>query len=276
MTLSCGRVRKHISRGLTPIIERELKLLNLSVLKLEGQDEHVLQTSDREYAVVLIRGRCSVVVDRGPTVALGPREDPFEHPPHAIFATRDQELAFRADGDALVALGSAPAQKRLANAVVTPGMVKTAQRGAQNWTRTVRTVCWSDNTEGNLLLAGETCTSSGNWSTMPPHRHQYDIPGHEVPYEEIYFFQFSRPSGFGLAWQFDDEGELDQAFSLMEGDALYMDGGYHPIACAPGSTLYHLSLMAGPRRMSKASVHRDFQFLLDRAGIENQYNPDLK
>src|SRR5690625_6238904 len=89
-------------------------------------------------------------------------------------------------------------------------------RGVDNWERTVRFVCWSDNTEGNMLMAGETCTPSGNWSTMPPHRHQYDILDKEVAYEEAYLFQFSKPQGFGLIWKFDEE--KDQAYSIRDGD----------------------------------------------------------
>ena len=60
--------------------------------------------------------------------------------------------------------------------MITPTDVKSGMRGADNWRREVRMVCWSDNTRGEMLLAGETCTPSGNWSTVPPHRHQYDVP----------------------------------------------------------------------------------------------------
>ena len=88
---------------------------------------------------------------------------------------------------------------------------------------------------------------------------------------EVYFFQFSKPQGFGLAWQFDDEGAMDQAFSLRTNDALYMSAGYHPTACGPGATLYHLTFMAGPHRMSKSRVHDDFRFLLDKNSMENPY-----
>ncbi len=135
----------------------------------------------------------------------------------------------------------------------------------------MRLVCWSDNTQGNQLIAGETLTPSGNWSTIPPHRHQYEIPGAEIPYEEAYFFQFSKPQGYGLIWQFDDEGEMDQAFSLRSNDLAYMGGGYHPTACGPGADLYHLTFIAGPHRKSMSNVHPDFRFLLDENNLENPY-----
>jgi 5-deoxy-glucuronate isomerase len=274
--LSCGRARKPVGSGLTSIVGDELAMLRFSTLRLSPGDEFELTTGEREYAVVLIHGDAELGIGGGERFRLGPRANPFEDPPYAVFATREQSLSFRASAEVLFGLGSAPAAKLMKNTVITPELVKSGDRGAVNWSRHVRMVCWSDNTEGNLLIAGETCTPSGNWSTVPPHRHQHDIPGEEVPYEEIYFFQFSRPQGFGLTWQFDDEGKMDQAFSLRAGDALYMSGGYHPVACGPGSTLYHLSLMAGPYRMSRASVHKDYRYLLEESNLENQYRPEIK
>jgi 5-deoxy-glucuronate isomerase len=136
----------------------------------------------------------------------------------------------------------------------------------------VRLVCWADNTVGEQLLIGETVTPSGNWSTIPPHRHArfIDSPnGHlEVPYHEIYFYQFSHPAGFGLSRQFDDDGS-DQSYALRTNDALYIDGGYHPVVCAPGGDMYQLTVMAGPYRESTASVHPGFLHLLE----ENGKNP---
>jgi 5-deoxy-glucuronate isomerase len=204
---------------------------------------------------------------------LGPRSDPFQDLPFALLVSREETVHFRACSESLFGVGSSPAANKLANAVVTPDQVAVETRGADNWAREVRKVCWSDNTAGNLLLASETCTPAGNWSTMPPHRHQEDEAGAEAAYEEIYFFQFSQPHGFGLTWQFDDAGEMDQAFSLKTNDVLYHNQGYHPVVGSPGATLYHLSFMAGPRRLSQARIHPAFRGLLQERGLENPFRP---
>jgi 5-deoxy-glucuronate isomerase len=193
-----------------------------------------------------------------------------------IAVTREQSVLLEALRPTLVGAGSTPAGTEKPNTIITPDLVKTRTRGVDNWTRHARMVCWSDNTEGNLLIAGETCTPSGNWSTMPPHRHQYNVSGEEFTCEEVYFFQFSRAQGFGLTWQFDDDGEMDQAFSLRANDAVHMGRGYHPVACGPGSTLHRLSLMAGPRRMSKARVHPEDRYLLEEKDMENQFTPEAR
>ncbi len=270
---SCGRIRKKLGAGWTAITHGQLASLEMAVLHLEAGEEFALDTGDREHAAVLIRGECEVATDSGLVATLGPRSDPFQDSPFALFVTREEQVRFRARCRSLFGIGSSPAAKKMANTVVTPAEVEVAIRGTDNWAREVRMICWSHNTTGNLLLAGETCTQAGNWSTMPPHRHQVDDEGEEAAYEEIYFFQFSDPQGFGLTWQFDDEGEMDQAFSLKNDDALYHNQGYHPVVASPGAALYHLSFMAGPRRIAQARIHPAFRRLLQDRGLENPFRP---
>jgi 5-deoxy-glucuronate isomerase len=270
---SCGRIRKTIRTGWNQIIDGELDNMDMGVLQLAPGETYSLQTQDREYAIVLIQGECQAELPGAQTAWLGPRADPFRDMPHGIFISREETVGFLARAESLLGIASSPAQQKLANSIITPDRVDAGIRGADNWTREVRKICWSDNTQGNLLLASETITPSGNWSTVPPHRHQYDVPGEEAQYEEIYFFRFSHPHGYGLTWQFDDEGGMDQAFSLKTNDAVYHNVGYHPVVCSPGTTLYQLTFMAGPRRISKARIHLDYQYILDEKAMENQYTP---
>lgn len=73
-------------------------------------------------------------------------------------------------------------------------------------------------------------------------------------------------------WQFDDEGEMDQAFSIKNNDVIYIDKGYHPAACGPGAAFYQLTLIAGPYRTSKSKVHKNYEFLLEDNHMENPYS----
>ena len=267
----CGRVRKPLNNGWTPLVETELMDLCVGTILLARGESFTIETGVREMAFVLVRGDADARLAGGIEARLGPRDNPFDAPPYGLFVSREETVTFAARAETLIGAGSAPAVVKTAPTVISPQQVGGGLRGVGNWQRDVRFVCWTDNSVGNALIAGETVTPSGNWSTIPPHRHQYEIPGEEIPYEEVYFFQFSKPQGFGLAWQFDDEGAMDQAFSLRTNDALYMSAGYHPTACGPGATLYHLTFMAGPHRMSKSRVHDDFRFLLDENSMENPY-----
>jgi len=271
LIMGSGRIRKEIKNGWTQLIDNELSYMKVGVLSLEEGQQHTIETGKCEYACVLIKGECEVDLESGLEGVLGPRKNPFEAMPYGLFASREEKITFTAKGPTTIGIAYSPAEKKTAAKIITPQEVGGGKRGLGNWEREVHFVCWTDNTEGNLLIAGETCTPSGNWSTIPPHRHQYDIPGSEVPYEEAYLFQFSKPQGYGISWQFDDEGEMDQAFSLKANDVLYMDKGYHPTVCGPGASLYHLTFIAGPYRMSKSSVHKDFKFLLEENNMENPY-----
>jgi 5-deoxy-glucuronate isomerase len=269
--MACGRVRKPLNNGWNSIVEGQLHNLRMSVLLLEPGQAFRLSTNGREYACVLIQGECDFRLGGDRRERLGPRRNPFEDPPEAAFASKRQNITLEALRPSLLGVASAPAARRTESAIVRAADIGGGKRGIGNWEREVRFVCWSDNTDGNMLMAGETVTPSGNWSTIPPHRHQYDLPDEEVPYEEVYFFRFSKPQGFGLAWQFDDDLQMDQAWSLRDGDALYMSEGYHPVACAPGADLYHLTFICGPRRVSRARVHPDFRFLLEEENLDNPY-----
>jgi 5-deoxy-glucuronate isomerase len=51
------------------------------------------------------------------------------------------------------------------------------------------------------LIAGETYTPSGNWSTYPPHKHEVDDLPREAFHEEMYFFKVDPADGFGTGWK---------------------------------------------------------------------------
>lgn len=275
MKSSCGRVRRQIKSGINNIIVNELENLKFSVLSLKKGESYTQNTVNREYAIVLVEGFCSLLIKgSGIKKLIGPRKDPFNDLPFALLISRDEEITLTALQNSLIALGSSPAENKYDFSFITPNKVRRTTRGADNWEREIRKVCWSDNTNANYLLVAETIIPSGNWGTIPPHRHQYNTLGEEACYEEIYFFRFSRQEGFGLIWQFNDSGKMDQAFSLKSNDLAFMKNGYHPVVAGPGSYLYQLTMMAGKKRISRARIHDNYKFLLQEKGLNNQFTPD--
>lgn len=269
--MACGRVRKELGAGWTPLVDGELENLRVGVLSLARGQTHSLETAESECAVVLVRGHGTLSASDRQDFVLGPRPDPFAHKPSGAFLSRDETVHVTAREDSLVAVALAPAREKTANTYLSHDDVRQVERGEGSWSRSVRFVFWPDNSEGDMLLVGETVTPPGHWSTMPPHRHDIYTEGEEMSYEEAYFLQFSRPQGFGLIWQFDDEGQMDQAFSLKNGDAAFMGRGYHPVSCSPAATLYHLTFMSGPQRLSQARLHPDYRFLVEDQGMVNPY-----
>lgn len=271
--MNCGRIRKPLTGGWNQLTDRELQNQKIALLILKKDEQYTIHTREYEYSLVVLEGAVAFAVQSGQAGTLGPRRNVFEDLPEGLLLTREEEVTLTAVSDCQVGIHYAPAPRKFRNYLMKQGDIRVNERGADNWRRAVRKIFWNDNSEGNGLLTGETVTFPGNWSTMPPHRHQFFEEGKEMPYEEGYLFKFSHPKGFGLIYQFDDDGQMDQAFSLKSNDVAYVGGGYHPVVAAPGSYLYHLTCMAGPQRMSQARVHADYAYLLQEQGLENQFTP---
>lgn len=261
-----GRVRKTLNPGLTHIIDNQLEDLFLDVLTFKAGEKLTVNLRDRDYAAVLIKGKAGCQLDNRYECEFDRRPDPFSYPPSALLFPGSGILTVTAGEPSLIALASAPRAEPCPIQLISPNDVRENVRGKENWSRKVRLVCWSDNATAGQLMVGETVTPSGNWSTIPPHRHAHFVKKDgevlEVPYREVYFYQFSQPTGFGMNRQFDEDG-TDKAYSLITGDAVFIDGGYHPVVCAPGAEMYQLTLMSGKYRQSTASVHPDFIHLLN-------------
>lgn len=272
--MNCGRIRKSLSNNWNQLVDGELKNQKVAFLILKKNEKYTLDTQDFEYAMVVLEGEVSFKIKSGLTGELGPRRNVFDDLPEGLFLTKGEMVTITALSDCQLGIHYALAKRKIGNYLVKKNDVRVNERGTGNWRRQVRKIFWDDNSEGNMLLTGETITYPGNWSTMPPHRHQFYEAGREMPYEEAYLFKFSQPQGFGLIWQFDDEGEMDQAFSLRTNDLAYVGGGYHPVVASPGSYLYHLTCMAGPMRLSQARVHPDYEYLLDEQGLTNPFTSD--
>jgi 5-deoxy-glucuronate isomerase len=266
-----GRIRKTLENGYNMIVDGELKELTLGAILMSAGETVTHELSDREHALVLIYGNCSLRGPDGNTYVFGPRADPCTDKPYILFHPGAGEVVVTASEETLVAVCASTVTSDAPVQYLQPGDIREGERGQDNWTRWVRLAAWSDNTEGNRLMVGETITPSGNWSTIPPHRHERYEEGAEAPYEEAYFYRFSRPQGYGLVWQFDESTGMDQAFSVRNNDTIYIGSGYHPVVCGPGATLYHLTVMAGQYRQSMASLHPDYRFLVEEKGITNPF-----
>ena len=75
------------------------------------------------------------------------------------------------------------------------------QVGRDNWQRTVYSAL-DENVPAERLLAGETLTPSGNWSSFPPHKHDRSNPPQEAVLEEVYYFRVRPAQGFGFIWTY--------------------------------------------------------------------------
>jgi 5-deoxy-glucuronate isomerase len=113
------------------------------------------------------------------------------------------------------------------------------------------------------LLCCEVFTPAGNWSGWPPHKHDLDAMPFEAVLEETYYYQVSRPEGWGVARIYFRDGRPDGFWAVANGDLLLVTEGYHPFASNQGYDAYYLNFLAGDRRTMQASDDPDIAWIRD-------------
>ena len=84
--------------------------------------------------------------------------------------------------------------------MVDPGDVVVHDRGQPGWQREVHDIV-AEAMPAQRLLVGETFNAAGQWSSFPPHKH--DGGDGEPALEEVYYYRFDRPDGFGFQGLYD-------------------------------------------------------------------------
>jgi 5-deoxy-glucuronate isomerase len=224
--------------------------LRLDVTALAAGARHVIASPPRDESVaVLLAGE---VEWNGVTARRG---DVFDGPASACYVppAATVEVHARARSElALVATTTADlARSRAEPTTVGPADVAVHRRGRPGWERAVHDVV-AGGVPAQRLVVGETFNEPGQWSSFPPHKH--DGGDGEPACEEVYYFRFDKPEGFGFQGLYDADGD-GRAILVRHGTVVGIPRGYHPVSAAPGYRLYYLWALAGTSR--RLSVHED-------------------
>ncbi len=230
-----------------------------------------LAADDVERVVVPLTGDVRVSwsgPDGEGTAELEGRESVFDGP--ADVAYLGPGVSATLSGAGRVAVAEAPATGPATVTVLRKADIPVEIRGAGSNTRQVHNFATPGALDARKIIACEVITPSENWSSFPPHKHDESVPGHELPLEEIYYFEAapSRSGGenatvttepFGLFVSYDSPGgAIDTNARVRPGDVALVPFGYHgPAVAAPGSDLYYLNVMAGPEDKREWLVSED-------------------
>jgi 5-deoxy-glucuronate isomerase len=217
--------------------EVQLDLLPLA----EGNEVQVRAPDADELAIVLLPGevlwldevslRTTVFDDRAAAVYVPPGCTV------AVRALRDSELAVCATTAGDLVAGGTPV-------LIGPAAVTVEHRGRDGWQRDVHDVIDAA-VPAQRLLVGETFNAPGAWSSFPPHKH--DGRDGEPALEEVYYYRFDQPEGFGFQGVYDRDGNARAEF-IRHGSVVGFASGFHPVCAAPGYRLYYLWALAGRER----------------------------
>ena len=231
--------------------------LDLPVLDA-GTEAEISAPAGIEAALVLVAGDIDV---NGRRVH---RRDVFDEPASAVYLPPGTSITVSARAHTELALaatvgGELATPRDAEPVVIDPGAVVIHDRGRPGWQRQVHDVI-ADAVPAQRLLVGETFNAAGEWSSFPPHKH--DGGDGEPALEEVYYYRFDRPDGFGFQGLYTEAGPdraaSERAVFLRHGSVVGIPNGYHPVCAAPGYRLYYLWALAPvPGAPRALALHED-------------------
>lgn len=189
------------------------------------------------------------------TVTLAGRQSVFHGAVDYLYLPIDTDISFTTNGRVMVVEAVAAAAKpvHFRKAADVPLLL----RGAGKATRQIHDFGGVEHLDADRMVAVEVIAPSGNWSGVPPHKHDTYIPGIESNLEEVYYFELApdrayqsqgdtNPVAYFRTYS-SDERAMDELFEIRNGDIVLVPYGYHgPAAAMPGYDLYFMNVMAGP------------------------------
>ncbi|HLJ37347.1 MAG TPA: 5-deoxy-glucuronate isomerase [Steroidobacteraceae bacterium] len=238
--------------------------VGFEVFDLEAGEKLERASPDREQCFVLLSGEAAVRVNGRDLGTIGPRPNPFDGRPFAVYVPPRAELTIAARRPSEIAVGSAPAEGRHAARVIHPSELDQEVRGSGTNTRRVFNVL-PESAPGERLLVVEVLTPGGHWSSYPPHKHDQargeGTAQEETRLEEIYYHRLSPAGGFAVQRVYTDDRSLDETLAAEDRDVVLVPRGYHPVSAPHGFELYYLNVMAGPVRRWRIANAPGYDFL---------------
>ena len=225
-----------------------LEYLSFSLVRLQPGESYSDCVSEYESVLVLLEGACQLK-DQEHDFGTHSRRSVFEEMATALFVPPGVHWSVTATGEAecLVAVGMALSDHHGECRLIKPEEVRMVERGKPGFRRTVHDII-DERTPAEMLVVGETFNQAGEWSSYPPHRHDNHNPPDECEMEEIYYFRVDPPQGFGFQRIYTEDRSRDESYAVEDGTVVIIPEGYHPVAAAPGYSLYYLWILAGQDR----------------------------
>ncbi len=228
--------------------EADLEVIGFDLIRLNSGETMTLASGEYELGLVILSGNCDITAGDLVASNLGKRRNVFDGKPTTVYVPRDTEYTVTANDFGMLEIGvcKVKADKKYEPFVVLPEEITTEHRGKLNWQRDVNDIITAKY-EGKVdkIVLGETYGCAGQWSSYPSHKHDTDNMPYEVNMEEIYHFKVNPGQGFGIQVMYNDDMTLKESYIVRDGDSIAIKEGYHPVAAAPGYSVYYLWVMAG-------------------------------
>ena len=221
--------------------------VEIDMLKLaDGQVKSYTEV-DKEYGIVILGGKCTVAGKDFLFENIGERETVFDGNATCVYVPRNTDFTITGVGEVSIAVSKCPSVNDHKPVLIKPEDVVAKELGKPGWQRHAMFVL-DERVEADQIYIGECWIEGGQWSSYPPHKHDDMNMPTEAATEEIYYYEFDKPQGFGIQKVYTKEGDVDETYTVKSGDFVEIPRGYHPFHTAPGYKNYMLWIMAGPVR----------------------------
>ncbi len=236
------------------------KLVEIDMVRLAKGDKKSYNESDKEYGLLILGGKCTVKGDGFEYKNIGKRENVFGGAATCVYVPRNTPFTITGEGEVSIAVCKSPAKADHKPVLINPEDVVVKEMGKPGWQRQAHFIL-DERTEADIIYIGEAYVHGGQWASYPPHKHDDDNMPTEAQTEEIYYYEFDKPAGFGIQKVYTMEGDIDETYTVKSGDFVEIPRGYHPFHTAPGYENYYLWVMAGENRGFFMTTDEDHKWL---------------
>lgn len=241
----------------------------IDMLKLAAGRNCTVSERGKEFALIVLSGTCTVKGEGFAFEKVGKRKTPFEGVAEGVYVGKDTPFTVIAEGgDVRVCVAKAPAARDIKPYRIDASEVRTKTLGKGPFER-FAAFNLDESRDAELLYIGEFWAEDGNWASFPPHKHDVDDMPTEGALDEVYYFEFDKPQGFGFQAVYSKERDIEEAYCIRTGDFVEIPKGYHPCAVAPGYKCYCLWIMAGGNRGLFSSTQEEHKWINESYRPEN-------
>lgn len=262
MNLKKSYVEKY---GYEKVITKEngsLCYTEIDMIKLADGQSVTVDEKGKEFVLVVYYGSCKVSGEGFSFDKVGKRKSVFEGLGECVYVGKDTPFTVTGvGGDVKICVAKAPAEKYFEPQYIKEENIKTKSLGKGAY---VRDAAFNFDAEckANLLYIGEFWVEDGKWASFPPHKHDEDNMPIEGFLDEVYYFEFDKPTGFGVQMVYSKDGEINEAYKVKNGDFVEIPKGYHPFVTAPNYKNYCLWIMAGKNRGIFCTTDEEHKWML--------------
>ena len=239
------------NRAIVDVDDPRVPLNYFNIVKLRRGEAFDYQTPRYETAIVPATGTLDVEVEGERFERVGGRGvDVWDGEPEGVYVPSGARAQFVCVSEAAeVFVAGARYDTPLAPFVVRAADIDKVQYGSDE-TKTHRKIKHIFGTKyrdrvGRLLVSELFTVGQGGWSGFPPHKHDEDRPPVETRHDETYNVRVRHNNGFGLQLLQREDGQIGEAYHLVDGSTVVIDKGYHPCVAAPGYEMYYFTILGG-------------------------------